>query len=106
MRHNGPWKYKSEGRSVANAHELQNAVAKMQNVKPKVRGCLACEHGITVNLGREQSYVDKQKLLPSLVTDSLWTVKFDADGKVMKHHGHDDDGDPRDSERVQFSQAN
>ena len=29
----------------------------------------------------------------SLVTDSLRAVKFDADGKVLKHHGHEDDVD-------------
>ena len=23
------------------------------------------------------------------VTDSLWTVKFDADGKVLKRHEHE-----------------
>ena len=49
-----------------------------------------------------RSNVDKT-ILPSLVTDSLWTATFDADGKVLKRHGHDDDVDPRDSKRVRFT---
>ena len=42
----------------------------------------------------------RQTILPS---DSLQTVKFEADGKVLKRHEHDDDVDPRDSKRVRFT---
>ena len=67
-------------------------------------GCSACEHGINVNLGRKHTFECRQTFLPSLVTDSLWTVKFDADGKVLKRHEHEDDVDHRDSKRVRFTQ--
>ena len=40
----------------------------------------------------------RQTVLLSLVTDSLWTVKFDAGGKVSK-----DEVDHRDSKRVRFT---
>ena len=33
----------------------------------------------------------------------LWTVKFDADGKVLKRHEHEVDVDHRDSKRVRFT---
>ena len=39
----------------------------------------------------------RQTILPSIETHRLWAVKFDADGKVLKRHEHDDDVDPRDS---------
>ena len=45
---------------------------------------------------------DKSSL--SLVTDSLRAVKFDTGGKVLKHHGHEDDVDHRDSKRVRYTQ--
>ena len=90
---NGSWKYSPEGRSDAHCHELQNALAKMKVTKPKVQGCLACERGINVNLGRKHTVECRQTTLHSLVTCSLWMVKFDADGKVLNRHEHDDDGD-------------
>ena len=33
----------------------------------------------------------------------LWTVKFDADGKVLKRHEHEGDVDHRDSKRARFT---
>ena len=89
--------------TLMEVHELQNAPAKMKNAKPKVPGCLACENGINVHLGRKHIVDCRQTILPSLVTDSLWTVKFDADGKVLKRHGQDDDADTRESKRVRFT---
>ena len=80
VRYNGSWKHSPEGRSVANNHELQNSCAKMKNTKPKVQVCLACEHGFNVNLGRKHTFESRQTILPLLTTDSLWTVKLDADG--------------------------
>ena len=100
MRYNGSWKYRPEGRSDANDHELQNAPGKLKN---ETESCLACEHGIDGNPSRKHTVVCRQTIRPSLVTDSLWTVKFDADGKVLKRHGHDDDVDPRDSKCVRFT---
>ena len=98
------WKYSPEGRSVANDHELQSALAKMKKTKPKVQGCLACAHGINVNLGRKHSSECRQTFLPSLVTDNLWTVTFAADGKVLKRHEDEDDVvDHRDSKRVRIT---
>ena len=55
-----------------------------------------------VNLGRKHTFECRQTILPSLVTDSLWTVKFDAAGKVLKRHEHDD-VDHRDPKRVRFT---
>ena len=75
VRYNGSWKYSPEGCSVANDHELQDALAKMRNTQPKVRGCLACEHGIHVKFGRKHTFECRQKILPSLVSDSLWTMR-------------------------------
>ena len=100
VRYNCSWKYSPEGRSVANDHELPSALAKMKNTKPKVQGCLACAHGINVNLGRKHSSECRQTFLPSLVTDNLWTVTFAADGKVLKRHEDGDDVDNRDWKRV------
>ena len=37
------------------------------------------------------------------MTDRLLTVKFDAGGKVLKRHAHEDDVDPRDPKRVRFT---
>ena len=39
----------------------------------------------------------------SLSRNSLWTVKFDADGKVLKRHEHKGDDEHRDSKRVRFT---
>ena len=39
----------------------------------------------------------------SLVTDSLWTVKFDGDGKIFKRHEHEDDVEHKDSKRVRLT---
>ena len=82
VRYNGSWQYSPERRNDANVHELQSALAKMKNTKPKVQSCLACEHGINVNLGRKHTFECRQTILPFLVTDSLWKVKFDEEGKV------------------------
>ena len=94
-----------EGRRVANDHELQSALAKMKSTKPKVQGCLACAHGINVNLGRKHSAECRQTILPSLVTDNLWKVTFAADGKVLKRHEDEDVVvvDHRDSKRVRIT---
>ena len=73
---NGSWIYSPEECSDANVHELQSALAKMKNTKPKVQGCLACEHRMNVNLGRKHTFECRQTILLPLVTDSLWTVKF------------------------------
>ena len=103
LRCNSSWKYSRKGRSDADVHELQSALAKMKNTKPKVQGCLACEDGINVNLNRKHTFECRQKILPSLVTDSWWTVKFDADGKVLKRHEHEGDVEHRDSKRVRYT---
>ena len=99
----GSWKYSPEGHSVANDHELQNALAKMKNRTPKVQDCLACEYGINVNLGREHTFQCRQTILTSLVIGSSWMVKFDAVGEVLKRHEHGDDVGHRDSKRVRFT---
>ena len=76
----------------------------MKNTKPKVRGCLACEHGINVSLGRKHTLECRQTIIPSLVTDSLWTVKLAADGQSLKRHEHeDDDGWIRVQKLVRFT---
>ena len=51
VRYNG-----SKGRTDANVHELKSALAKMKNTKPKVQGCLACEHG-----NQRQSWTETQE---------------------------------------------
>ena len=81
VRFNGSWKYSPERRNAEHVHELQSALAKMKNTKPKVQGCLECAHGINVSLGRKHALECRQTILPLLVTDSLWTIKFDAGGK-------------------------
>ena len=59
VRYNGSWKYSPKGRSARKDHEFQSALAKMNK---HVQGCLACEHGINVSLGRNHTLwnVDKQ----------------------------------------------
>ena len=79
---NGSWKYSPEGRSDANDHELQSALTKMKNTKPKVQAT-------SPSVRNTRSNVDK-------VRDSLWTTKFDADGKVLKRHEHDGDVEHKD----------
>ena len=76
VRCNGSWKYSLEGRSVENDPELQGALAKMKNTKPKVQGCLACERGINVSLGRKHTFDCRQTVLPSLVIRQFEDVKF------------------------------
>ena len=71
VRYNDSCKYSPEGRSVANDHEPQDALGKMNNTKPKVQSCLACEHGIIVNLGRKHTCDCRQTILPYLVTHSF-----------------------------------
>ena len=56
----------------------------------------------SIFVGNARLIVDRQSL-HSLVTDSLWTVEFDADGKVLKRHEHEDDVDRRDWKRVRFT---
>ena len=70
VRHNASWKYSPERSSIANDHELRNALQKDENTKPKVQGCLACGRGINVNLGRKHTFDCRQTMLPSVVTDS------------------------------------
>ena len=65
-----------KGRSETSERESQLARNLLKNTKSKVQGCLACEHGINVNLGRRHTDECRHTTLPSLVTDSLWTVKF------------------------------
>ena len=105
VRYNGSWKYGPEGRSHANDHELQSALAKMKTTKPKVQGCSACERGINVHLSRKHTLESRQTILPSLVTDSLWTVKFDTDGRVLKRREHEGDVEHGDSKRVRCTQT-
>ena len=64
------------GASLTKDHDLQNALGKMSNSKPKLQSCLACEHGVNVNLGRKHTLDCRP--------DSLWTVTFDANEKVLK----------------------
>ena len=90
------WKYSPEG---ANVHELQSALTKMKNTKLKVQGCLACEHGINVNLGRKHTFECRQRILPSLVTDSLWTQM----AKFLKRHEHEGDVEYRYPEIVRLT---
>ena len=83
------------GRSVCKTITKLQECARKDESHKKQKGAkvvLACEHGINVNLGRKTHVlIVGTKILPSLVTDSLWTVKFDADGKVLKRHEHDHD---------------
>ena len=58
---------------------------------------------MSVLVGNTRSIVDEQ-VFPSLVTDSFWTAKFDADGKVLKRHEHEESDDNRDPKRVRFTQ--
>ena len=75
----------------------------MKNTKSKVQGGLACEHGINVNLGRRHTVQCRHTTLPSLVSDSLWTVKFDAHGTVLKRHDREDELDTRNPQRVRWT---
>ena len=74
--------------------------------KTRNQRCKAAWHvnmeSTSILVGNTRSNVDKQ-FFPSLVTDSLWTVKFDADGKVLKRHEHEGDVEHRDSKRVRFT---
>ena len=57
VRYNGPWKYGTEARSDANVHELQSALTKMKKTRnQRCKGCLACEHGFNVILGRNHIF--------------------------------------------------
>ena len=49
---------------------------------------------MSVLVGNTRLLLDKQ-LVPSLVTDNLWTVTFDADGKLLKRYEHEDNDDTR-----------
>ena len=71
--YNGSWKYSPEGRSVANDHEFQNALAKMKNTKAKVQGCLACEHRIKVNLGGKHTFECRQSYF-AFGRETFWGV--------------------------------
>ena len=75
----------------------------MKSTKPVAQGCLACEHGINVSIGRKHTFACRQTSLPSLVTDSTWTVKFDADAKVLKRHEYEGDDIHRDPKRVRIT---
>ena len=56
----------------------------------------------SILVGNTRSNVDRQ-FFPSLGKDSLWTVKFDEDGKVLKLHEHEGDDEHIDSKRVRFT---
>ena len=87
----GSWKFSPKGRAL------------MENTKPKVQGCLACKHSLNVNLGRKHTFERRQTILLPLTADSMWTVKFDTDGKMLKRHEHEGDDEPRDSRHVRFT---
>ena len=65
--------YSPEGRSVENDHDLQSALAKMKNTKPKGQGCSACEHGINVSLGRKHTLECRQTSLPTQRPTQRWS---------------------------------
>ena len=94
VRNNISWKCSPEGRSVANDHELQTALGKMKNTKPKVQDCLACEHGINVNLVRKHTFDGRPSRERELAH---------GDGKVLKRHERGGGGDRRGSKRVRFT---
>ena len=69
-----------------------------------MQGCLACEHGITVNLGRKQTFECRQTTLPSLVSRQLVDGEIQRRWhKVLKRHEHEDDVEHRDAKRVHFT---
>ena len=103
VRYNRSWKYSPERRSETNGRELQDAVKLMENTKPKVQGCLACGCGINVNLGRRHTVQCRQTTLPSLVSDCLWSAKFDAHGTMLKRHDREDELDTRNPQCVRFT---
>ena len=55
MRYDEPSKYSPVHNSHENEGELEDAMSKMSNAKPKVRGCLACDRGNSVDLGHAQT---------------------------------------------------
>ena len=85
-----------------NEHEPQSALAKMRNTKTK-SAKLSDEHGINVSIVRKHTFASRQTSLPSLVKDNMWTMKFDADGKVSQRHEHDGDDQHRDPKRVRIT---
>ena len=93
----------SRRQSVENDPELQGALLKMKNTEPKVQGCLACERGINASLARQHTFDCRQTVLPSLVIRQFVDVKFEADGKLLKRHGHEENDDDRDPKRVRFT---
>ena len=75
VRYNGSWKYSPQGHSVANDHELQSALGKMKNTKPKgsrlsgVRTWNQCQYvsethiylpSNNSSLSRTRQHVDKE----------------------------------------------
>ena len=75
VRYNGSWKYSPQGHSVANDHELQSALGKMKNPKPKgsrlsgVRTWNQCQYrsethiylpSNSSSLSRNRQHVDKE----------------------------------------------
>ena len=68
-----------------------------------MQGCLAYEQGINVNLGRRHTVDCRHTTLLSVVTDSLWTVKFDANGTVLKRRDRDDEVATGSPQGVRFS---
>ena len=62
VRYNDSLKYSPEGRSVANNHELLNALGKMKATKTTTQGCFTCEHGINVNVGRKHTFECRQTM--------------------------------------------
>ena len=55
VRDTGAWSYGPGANSNVNTPQLQDTLANMKNTKPKVQGCLACEHGMNVNIGQKHT---------------------------------------------------
>ena len=64
VRYDEPSKCSPIHNSYENEGELDDAMSKMSNAKPKVRGCLTCDRGIIVDLGhaQTQSSADSQSI--------------------------------------------
>ena len=61
-----------------------------RKAKPRVQGCLVCEHTLSVVFGRKHTIASTQTDRPTSATESLWTVRFDADVNSLKRTDVDD----------------
>ena len=93
-RHYGNWRHSPDAESEKNKVELIEAKKKIKEPNFKTAGCATCEIGATNQNNGMHTTACRQTVHDSGVAPSLWTVKFDSNGRQIRQPG-EAEGEPQ-----------